>query len=321
MSTDHDGTAADRAAIASLPRPPGRLKGPVDVVSDYSTMTVTPLTPAIGARIDGIDLHRPLDPAQREEINRALMEHLVLFLRGQDLDEDEHLAFAGCFGPPRAQSVAAGGEPMWFVTVEDTPASPPKADHWHTDMAFVPDPPDIAVLNMREMPPLGGDTLWVSLYAVYEGLSRPIQQLLGPLEAEHGVGAQLIRHAGESRGEEYQQQVRQSQSVRHPLVRQHPRTGKLALYFGGTEFTRGIAGMHPDESEALLQVLRTRLDDPNVQCRWRWEPYDVAVWDERCTNHRALSDHYPGYRCIRRCLVGHGRPAAAAAPAATAARA
>ena len=283
-------------------------------MSDYRTISVDPLTPAIGARIDGLDLHHPLDEAQRREVNRALLEHLVLFFRGQNLSEPEQLAFARTFGPPRAQSTSAGDEPIWFVTVEDTADSPPKADHWHTDMAFVADPPDIAVLNLREMPPVGGDTLWVSLYGVYQGLSAPIRQLLTGLEAEHGAGAALIRHARESRGEEYQQQVQQTQWVRHPLVRRHPETGKPALYFGGSEFTKGIAGLHPDESRALIDLLRGRLDDPNIQCRWRWEQYDVAVWDERCTNHRALSDHYPGYRCIRRCLVGHGRPAAMTTP-------
>jgi taurine dioxygenase len=66
--------------------------------------------------------------------------------------------------------------------------------------------------------------------------------------------------------------------------------------------------MHPDESTALLELLRAPLDDPNLQCRWRWREHDVAIWDERCTNHRGLSDHFPARRVVRRCLAGRGRP-------------
>jgi taurine dioxygenase len=84
-------------------------------------------------------------------------------------------------------------------------------------------------------------------------------------------------------------------------------TGRPALYLCGA-YVRGIAGMHADESDALLAFLRSRLHDPNAQCRWRWRRHDVAVWDERCTNHRALSDHHPSRRLIRRCTVGAGVP-------------
>jgi taurine dioxygenase len=94
-----------------------------------------------------------------------------------------------------------------------------------------------------------------------------------------------------------------------PLVRVHPDTKRPAIYFPGDEFVRGIAGMAPDESDALLGVIRAHLDDPNLQCRWRWRADDVAMWDERCTAHRATSDHHPAYRRVRRCLVGQGLPA------------
>ena len=87
----------------------------------------------------------------------------------------------------------------------------------------------------------------------------------------------------------------------------HPETGRPALYLCGA-FMRGIVGMHPDESKALLDFLQSRLNDPNVQVRWRWRQHDLAIWDERCTNHRAMSDHYPNYRMVRRCLAGEGAP-------------
>ena len=90
-------------------------------------------------------------------------------------------------------------------------------------------------------------------------------------------------------------------------MRVHPETGRRALFLCGA-YMRGIVGMNDDESAALLTFLRTRLDDPNVQCRWRWRPHDVVMWDERCTNHRAAADHYPHYRKITRCLAGGSAP-------------
>ena len=91
-----------------------------------------------------------------------------------------------------------------------------------------------------------------------------------------------------------------------PLVRVHPVTGRKALFLAG-QFLRRIAGMHPDESDALIRLLRNKLDDPSLQCRWRWRDNDLVIWDERCTNHRATSDHYPHHRLVRRCTAGHSR--------------
>jgi taurine dioxygenase len=278
-------------------------------VAEYASIAVEPLTVSIGAEVRGADLTRPLSDVQRDEIHDALMRHLVLFFRGQDLTEEQQLAFASRFGPPVAGSIDTrpGSNPSLFVHIEDTAESPPKADRWHTDVPFVPEPPDIAVLNMRDTPPVGGDTLWLNLYAVYDSLSPALQRLLAPLDLDLGLGAsrETIR---ELYGEEYFREVVEPfKSVQHPLVRVHPVTGRPALYLCGS-FMNGIAGMQADESAALLALLQSRLDDPNLQCRWRWRQHDVAMWDERCTNHRAVSDHYPSHRLVRRCLVGHGVP-------------
>jgi taurine dioxygenase len=273
------------------------------------TISVEPLTAAIGARVDGVDLRAPLDDEQRDAIHAALLQHLVLFFRDQDLTEEQQLAFASRFGPPVPANPdpRPGADPMYFVSLEDTAESPPKADRWHTDIPFVPRPPDVAVLSMRDTPAVGGDTLWASLYAVYEGLSPAMQDLLADLDLELDLGTsrQTIRDLyGEARQTAATETFR---GVTHPLVRVHPDTGRPALYLCGS-FMHGIAGMHPEESDALLGFLSSRLDDPNVQCRWRWRANDVAMWDERCTNHRALSDHYPNRRFIRRCLAGQGVP-------------
>ena len=271
----------------------------------YATIEVTPVTTRIGAQVDGVDLTRPITDEQRDEIRAALVRHLVLFFRDQDLDDDQHVAFASHFGEvapstPRSTSV--------FDVLEDTPDSPPKADFWHTDVAFLPEPPDIAVLSMRATPDVGGDTMWCSLYEAHDGLSPALQELIADLELDLHLGTPFKSSTTQLRGDDYFTAMEeQFTGTRHPLVRIHPESGRPALFLCGA-YVRGIVGMHQDEADALLALLRRRLDDPNGQVRWRWRPHDVAMWDERCTNHRAMADHYPAYRMVRRCLAGRGVP-------------
>ena len=274
-----------------------------------ATIEVLPLTAAIGAEIRGVDARAPLSDALRDAVHAALMDHLVLFFRDQDVTEEQQLAFAANFGPPVSASITRDrdAEPRLFVTLEDTADSPPKADRWHTDVPFVPQPPDIAVLSMRESPAVGGDTLWASLYAVYDSLSPVFQAALADLELELDLG-EVRSTIAELYGEEYLRNLEaEFEMPRHPLVRVHPVTGRAALYLCGDNMA-GIVGMQRAESDALLGFLLSRLENPNVFCRWHWETHDLAMWDERCTNHRAVSDHYPSYRKIRRCLVGAGDP-------------
>ena len=279
-------------------------------MSATRTFDLVPVTPVLGARVDGLDLRRALDETQRSELRDALARHLVLFFRGQDLTDAQHLAFASTFGEPNVfPTTAARGLDEPIEWIEDGPESPPKADLWHTDVAFLAEPPDAAVLNMRETPPTGGDTLWLSLYAAHDALSPAMQELVADLEQDLHPGPNFEATTTRLWGAEvYRRVADRFQGARHPLVRIHPVTGRPALYMCGA-YVRGIAGMHPEESDALLAFLRSRLHDPNAQCRWRWETHDVAVWDERCTNHRALSDHFPSRRVVRRCTVGSGVPA------------
>jgi len=273
---------------------------------------VLPITPVIGAEIRGVDLTTELDEPVVTAVRRALLDHLVLFFRDQEITPAQQLAFASRFGAPMvpAGSVTASEEGIdrFFVVLEDTPANPPKADFWHTDVAFVPAPPDIAVLAMVETPPVGGDTHWCNLYALYDALSPAMQQVVDLLDLDLDLGEPLRKAVLNMRGQaDYQRIATQTPGVRHPLVRIHPETGRRALYLCGA-FMRQISGMDPAESEVLLAFLRTKLADPNLQVRWRWRDGDVVMWDERCTNHRANSDHAPGHRVVRRCLVGADVP-------------
>jgi taurine dioxygenase len=275
-------------------------------VTQFRTIEVEPLSPALGAVVEGVDLGQAIDETQAADLRDALTRHLVLFIRSQDVTEAQQLALASVFGPPVSASVDPGQD-LQFVTLEDGPDSPPQSDRWHTDLPFVPEPPDVAVLSMRSPAPVGGDTLWASLYAAYDALSPVLRELVNGLELDLDLGTSADA-IGRLYGDEYQREVlARFEPVRQPLVRIHPVTDRPALYLCGA-FMRGVAGMHPDESAMLLELLQSRLDDPNLQCRWRWTQYDVAVWDERCTNHRGLSGHFPTHRLVRRCLAGRGAP-------------
>jgi len=275
----------------------------------YHEISVTPLTPTLGAEISGVDLRESIRPETLRELRRALLEHLVIFVRGQDLSDEQHVEAAASFATPNVFPVTRArgiDQPLEFI--EDSPESPPKADLWHTDAAFLEEPPDLAMLNVRDLPPSGGDTLWCSLYEAYDALSATMRRVADALEQDLHPGDYFKKSVELQFGPGiYEQVAEEHKGARHPLVRVHPETGRRALFLCGA-YVRGIAGMHPDESALLYEFFRSRLANPNLQCRWRWQEHDVAIWDERCTNHRALSDHYPSQRMVRRCTMGAARP-------------
>jgi taurine dioxygenase len=281
-------------------------------IGEVRDVEIVRLTGAIGAEVKGVDLRAPLDAATVATLRVALLHHLVLFFREQELTPGQQLVFAAQFGTP---VLPMGGEPPsgadiapYFNVLEDMPDNPPKADFWHTDVAFLRQPPDIAVLCMEETPPIGGDTSWLSLYALYEELSLAMQELVSQLDLDLHLGQPFRRAVTTTSGEEEYRRIAATVPVmRHPLVRIHPETGRRALYMCGA-FMEGISGMAPDESAALLDFLRSKLANPNLAVRWRWQRHDVVMWDERCTNHRANSDHGGDYRRVRRCLVGCSVP-------------
>jgi len=273
------------------------------------TLTVTPVTGAIGAVVDGVDLRNELGTTTASTLRAALHEHSVLFFHDQDLDEDQQLAFASAFG-------TAGQYPLTKMlggtartsTIEDTADSPPDADGWHTDITWVAEPPAYAFLNAKVIPACGGDTMWTSLFAAYDALSPVMQELCCRLTVRHHAGADFHERVARTAGHDVADRIAaEFPPVVHPLVRTHPVTGRRALFVSG-RFMDQVVGMHRDESDALLGYLGRHVENPNFCVRWRWTAGDVAVWDEASTNHRALSDHYPAHRVMRRCTVDGTRP-------------
>ena len=269
-----------------------------------------PVTRHIGAEVRGLDLTKPVPKKVAAELRAAIRAHSVLFLRGQDLTAHQQIAFASVFGQVNRSDFApegAEGDDALIEWLEDTDDKPPAADLWHTDRSAWPNPPDYAILNCREIPPVGGDTLWLSLYALYEGLSPVLQGMIDGLRIEVRESKPVVTETrpGAMRIE-YRTEGGTGGSI-HPFVRVHPETERKALYMCGYSMY-GIIGMKQRESEALFDLLREGLHDPGVQCRWRWKQHDLVIWDERCTNHRAVSDHYPAYRLLRRCTAGASKP-------------
>lgn len=269
-------------------------------------LEVEPLTAWFGAILHGVDLQ---DAETTEPIRDAVHEHGVVFLRDQPLDDAEHMAFArrfGTLGVYPVQAAAGQHEPLEFI--EDGPDDPPKADGWHTDVTWTGRPPVLAVLSMLEPAERGGDTLWADTAAAWDALSPTLQERLEGLSVRHDLGtsrAVLERKFGAEVIERTRERF--GIGVEHPLVRRHPHTGRKSLFVAGY-FMDHVVGMEPEESRALLDFLMAHATRPERVIRWGWRPDDLVIWDERRTMHRALGDHFPQRRRVRRCTVLGERP-------------
>ncbi|MCZ6463725.1 MAG: TauD/TfdA family dioxygenase [Proteobacteria bacterium] len=273
----------------------------------YRRISVTPVAGALGAEVGGADL-RELDEQTFEEIHRAWLEHQVLFFRDQDLLPEHHKAFASRFGPlqihPYLVSRKDEGHPE-VVVFESDESRPYVASGWHTDVTFLEKTPSASVLRGIEVPAFGGDTLFASMYAAYEALSDPMKRVLSDLQAVHDTSRTFSRPAYPSLGKASSEKP---PSALHPVVRTHPETGRRGL-FVNSAFTHKIKGMHAKESQALLGFLYEHLAQPEFTCRLRWQKNTLAIWDNRCVQHRAVADNLKTLRRMERVTVEGERPA------------
>ena len=275
-----------------------------------SSFRLSPVTRALGAEVHDLDLNAPLTPETRAELRTALRDHLVLFFRGQHLDDEAHLSLARCFGEPEVHPIrGALGDPSVLQDIVDTPDSVPDRDGWHTDVTYMERPPAAAVLRCEKAPESGGDTLWANMHLAYERLSPGMQRYIGELCGFHATDARFVdyirRHLPADACEKVMEAVGSGSS--HPLVRTHPVTGRKALFVDRSFMVR-IEGLPRQESDYLHRFLADRADDVSIQCRFRWNPGDVAVWDEPATQHSGAADHRGSERVMRRCTVAGERP-------------
>lgn len=275
-----------------------------------STFRLLPATAALGAEVRGLDLNSPLTDETREELRRALFEHLVLFFRDQHIDDEHQLALAACFGEPEVHPIrGALGDPSKLHDIVDTPDSTPDRDGWHTDVTYMERPPAVAVLRCEVTPEFGGDTVWANMNLAYEKLSDGMKTYLAGLEGFHATDAAFNAYIREHMPEEACEKIMAvvGTGVTHPIVRTHPETGKKALFVDRSFMTR-IEGVGKEESRFLHEFLASRANDMNIQCRFPWTKGAVAVWDERSTQHAGVADHAGSHRVLRRCTVAGERP-------------
>ena len=272
-----------------------------------ASITVRSLTPTIGAELGGVDLREPLDDATITAIRRALLDHLVIFLREQELTPAEQLRFSEYFGPVMVSIIDTKSTEVPGVTVLDQTA--PKGeftDRWHTDHTFVAEPPLGSVLRAVQLPSSGGDTCFASMYAAYDALSSSMQHFLDGLTAVHSTKI-VMRGTRHLTNVIYRDADDPMPAVVHPVVRVHPETGRKLL-FVCSNFTTRICELTEPESDALLALLFEHIKDPLFQCRFHWEPASLAFWDNRAAQHCAIPDYTERRLMYRTMIGGGGRP-------------
>lgn len=274
--------------------------------------SIEPLTPAIGAEIAGLDLSRPLDARTLDGLYQALLDHLVIFFRDQEIGPAAQLALAESFGEidrPHPVYPHAEGYPK-VVLLQNGPDKKPDTNQWHTDLTFYENPPFASILYAKEVPASGGDTLWASMVAAYDTLPAEIRSHVDGLDAVHDMGDFRNDYLAEENGvAALNEAMGRVGSAVHPVAPQHPVTGKRCLYVN-QPFTRMIKGLDMGEGDRLLRYLLDHINRPEFQVRFRWRPGSLAMWDNRVTQHYAVNDYYPHRRTMHRVTVVEDRRAA-----------
>ena len=268
-----------------------------------SNITVSPLTPAIGAEIENIDL-RQTSSDDIADIRAALLEHKVVFFRDQTLTQAEHISFAREFGDleihpatPKSQSNPE------VLHIAHGPESKGKENFWHSDVTWREKPSLGSILKAVEVPAVGGDTLFANMVMAYELLPDDIKEVITGRVAVHDIArvfAGRLNKSAEELRERYP-------PMEHPIVRTHPETGESVLYVN-TAFTSHIKDMEEGDSARLLRKLYRTAANPEIQCRFRWQPGSLAFWDNRASQHFASSDYFPQVRKMERVTIAGDRP-------------
>ena len=277
--------------------------------AEMAVLEVRPLTPTIGAEIHGIDLRQPLDAVTLSEVRAALLDWKVLFFRDQDITTGQHLAFARNFGELEVHPFAPEkpGYPEVLAITHDR-ERPGKENTWHSDVTWRLEPSLGSVLRALEVPEVGGDTLFADMYAAYEGLSDEVKTKIEGKSAIHDFEnfRRGLRKKGKSESE-IEEYNKKYPPAEHPVVRTHPETGRKGLYVNAA-FTQYIVGMERAASDALLTHLYAQAAVPEYQCRFRWGVNSIAFWDNRASQHYAVSDYWPAVRRMERVTIVGDKP-------------
>ncbi len=265
----------------------------------YSRIGVEPIAGALGAVIAGVDLRRTLDERTVAEIRAAWLEHLVVFFRDQELNPAEFLAFARRFGTPDEYPFVKGleGYPEIIQVAKLEHERVNFGGIWHSDTTYLERPPMAAMLIAREVPPVGGDTLFANMVLAYDALSAGMKRLLdGLVGISSSAKADVSRTREDRIKDSGTEQARKVFEASHPVVRTHPETGRKALYVN-VAHTAWFKDMTEEESTGLLQYLFLHQVRPEFTCRFSWRPGSIAFWDNRAAQHNPIND-YHGHRRI-----------------------
>jgi taurine dioxygenase len=294
-----------------------------DVIASYpnakdpnSPLDIVPVAGRIGAEIRGVQLSGDLASETVREIEATLVRHKVIFFRGQHhLDNVEHEAFTALLGDPVAHPtvpVAQGSRYLLDLDSKEGYA----ASSWHTDVTFVDAYPKASILRAITVPEAGGDTVWANTETAYEGLPEPLRQLVNNLWALHTNDydyAAVLASGTEGSDalkerEKYQKSVFASTvyETEHPVVRVHPVSGQRSLLLG--HFVKRFLGLNQQDSARLFDILQDHVTREENVVRWRWQAGDVAIWDNRATQHRAVADFALQRRTLRRATVNGDVP-------------
>ncbi len=262
----------------------------------------------MAAEISGVDLTKPLGEPQLDALQAALVEHELIVFHNQKISSQNLMEFGRRFGDLTVHPFAPSDKdaPVLIKFRNDETTPPFGTDVWHSDETFRVEPPMATILCAKDVPEVGGDTMFASMTAAWEGLSDRMQNFISGLEAIHDWkpfkplfdGSDAARRKMQTYELQYPPQV-------HPVVRVHPVSGRKVL-FVNPQFTLAIKGMEERESRSLLDTLFQQALIPENQHRHHWTPHTIAMWDNRSTQHYAVHDYYPQRRYMERVTIKGG---------------
>ena len=284
----------------------------INAADAQSPLDIVPVAGRIGAEVRGIALSGDLEPAVITALQTALARHKVLFFREQhELTDERHEQFAAVLGDPVAHPTVPVAEGSRYLLELDSKEGY-AASSWHTDVTFVEAYPKASILRAINVPAAGGDTLWANGATAYEELPEALKTLVDGLWAVHSNKYDYAHALGTkdaARAEEYSKIIASTvYETEHPVVRVHPETGERSLLVG--HFVKQFVGFNTADSQRLFSILQDHNTRPEITGRWRWVAGEVAIWDNRATQHRAIADFGLQRRTLRRATVAGDIPVA-----------
>jgi taurine dioxygenase len=272
--------------------------------TDYGSFRVSPVGTAIGAQVEGVDLRRNISPDLKSDLNRALLEWKVLFFRDQPLSPEQQRHVARQWGELELHPFLTAGDLPEVVRFAKDATTKGMENIWHSDVTWRQLPSMGSILRAVTVPARGGDTMWADMALAYDGLPEDIRSRVDGLTAVHDFSETFGRGMAP---DELEKMRAEFPPAEHPVIRVHPETGRRTIYVNEI-FTSRIVDLDAAEGDTLLRFLCAQARIPEYQCRFRWEPNSIAFWDNRSTQHYAISDYWPQERVMERVTIIGDRP-------------